>query len=166
MRNKINLVFQQGGVQRLVIAANIRTCINAVLKAEGVPVKCEINVLVTDDAGIREINKTSRHIDSATDVLSFPMFELAPGELPADWTEYEDPDTGLVPLGDMCISLERAIAQAKEFGHTTRREVGYLTIHSMLHLLGYDHLDEGPQKRQMRAREEAIASEIPGMSRD
>ena len=166
MRNKINLVFQQGGVQRLVIAANIRTCINAVLKAEGVPVKCEINVLVTDDAGIREINKTSRHIDSATDVLSFPMFELAPGELPADWTEYEDPETGMVPLGDMCISLERAMAQAKEFGHTTRREVGYLTIHSMLHLLGYDHLDEGPQKRQMRAREETIASEIPGMSRD
>ena len=166
MRNKINLVFQQGGLQRLVISANIRTCINAVLKAEGVTAKCEINVLVTDDAGIREINRTSRNIDSATDVLSFPMFELAPGELPADWTEYEDPNTGLVPLGDMCISLERAIAQAKEFGHTTRREVGYLTIHSMLHLLGYDHLDEGPQKRQMRAREEAIASEIPGMSRD
>ena len=166
MRNKINLVFQQGGLQRLVISANIRTCINAVLKAEGVTAKCEINVLVTDDAGIREINRTSRNIDSATDVLSFPMFELAPGELPADWTEYEDPDTGLVPLGDMCISLERAIAQAKEFGHTTRREVGYLTIHSLLHLLGYDHLDEGPQKRQMRAREEAIASEIPGMSRD
>lgn len=166
MRNKINLVFQQGGLQRLVISANIRTCINAVLKAEGVTAKCEINVMVTDDAGIREINRTSRNIDSATDVLSFPMFELAPGELPADWTEYEDPDTGLVPLGDMCISLERAIAQAKEFGHTTRREVGYLTIHSMLHLLGYDHLDEGPQKRQMRAREEAIASEIPGMSRD
>ncbi len=166
MRNKINLVFQQGGLQRLVISANIRTCINAVLKAEGVTAKCEINVLVTDDAGIREINRTSRNIDGATDVLSFPMFELAPGELPADWTEYEDPDTGLVPLGDMCISLERAIAQAKEFGHSTRREVGYLTIHSMLHLLGYDHLDEGPQKRQMRAREEAIASEIPGMSRD
>ena len=136
------------------------------LKAEGVTAKCEINVLVTDDAGIREINRTSRNIDSATDVLSFPMFELAPGELPADWTEYEDPDTGLVPLGDMCISLERAIAQAKEFGHTTRREVGYLTIHSMLHLLGYDHLDEGPQKRQMRAREEAIDAGIPGMQRD
>lgn len=165
MRNKINLVFQQGGLQRLVISANIRTCINAVLKAEGVTAKCEINVLVTDDAGIREINRTSRNIDSATDVLSFPMFELAPGELPEDWTPFQDPDTGLVPLGDMCISLERAVAQAQEFGHTTRREVGYLTIHSMLHLLGYDHLDEGPQKRQMRAREEAIASEIPGMSR-
>ena len=165
MRNKVNLVFQQGGLQRLVIAANIRTCINAVLKAEGVTAKCEINVLVTDDAGIQEINRTSRNIDKPTDVLSFPMFELSPGELPQDWSEYEDPDTGLVPLGDMCISLERAIAQAQEFGHTTRREVGYLTIHSMLHLLGYDHMDEGPQKRQMRAREEDIAAGIPGMSR-
>ena len=165
MRNKINLVFEDGGLKRLPIAANIKTCINAVLKKEGVPVKCEINVLVTDDKGIRTINRTARNIDKPTDVLSFPMFELAPGELPEDWTPFQDPDTGLVPLGDMCISLERAVAQAQEFGHTTRREVGYLTIHSMLHLLGYDHLDEGPQKRQMRAREEAIASEIPGMSR-
>lgn len=165
MRNKINLVFEDGGLKRLPIAANIKTCINSVLKQEGVPVKCEINVLVTDDKGIQTINRTARNIDKPTDVLSFPMFELAPGELPGDWTPFQDPDTGLVPLGDMCISLERAVAQAQEFGHTTRREVGYLTIHSMLHLLGYDHLDEGPQKRQMRAREEAIASEIPGMSR-
>ena len=165
MRNKINLVFEDGGLKRLPIAANIKTCINAVLKQEGVPVKCEINVLVTDDKGIRTINRTARNSDKPTDVLSFPMFELAPGELPGDWAPFQDPDTGLVPLGDMCISLERAVAQAQEFGHTTRREVGYLTIHSMLHLLGYDHLDEGPQKRQMRAREEAIASEIPGMSR-
>ena len=165
MRNKINLVFEDGGLKRVPIAANIKTCINAVLKQEGVPVKCEINVLVTDDKGIQTINRTARSIDKPTDVLSFPMFELAPGELPEDWTPFQDPDTGLVPLGDMCISLERAVAQAQEFGHTTRREVGYLTIHSMLHLLGYDHLDEGPQKRQMRAREEAIASEIPGMSR-
>lgn len=165
MRNKINLVFEDGGLKRLPIAANIKTCINAVLKKEGVPVKCEINVLVTDDKGIQTINRTARNIDKPTDVLSFPMFELAHGELPEDWTPFQDPDTGLVPLGDMCISLERAVAQAQEFGHTTRREVGYLTIHSMLHLLGYDHLDEGPQKRQMRAREEAIASEIPGMSR-
>lgn len=165
MRNKINLVFEDGGLKRLPIAANIKTCINAVLKQEGVPVKCEINVLVTDDKGIQTINRTARNIDKPTDVLSFPMFELAPGELPGDWTPFQDPDTGLVPLGDMCISLERAVAQAQEFGHTTRREVGYLTIHSMLHLLGYDHLDEGPQKRQMRAREETIASEIPGMSR-
>ena len=76
-----------------------------------------------------------------------------------------EPGTGMCPLGDMCISLERAVAQATEFGHSTRREVGYLTIHSMLHLLGYDLLDEGEMKRQMRAREEAIAGMIPGMSR-
>ena len=77
-----------------------------------------------------------------------------------------DPETDMCPLGDMAISFERATNQAKEFGHSTRREVGYLTIHSMLHLLGYDHLDEGPQKKQMRGREEAIASSIPGMKRD
>ena len=70
-----------------------------------------------------------------------------------------------MPLGDMCISLERARQQAKEFGHSVKREVGYLTIHSVLHLLGYDHLDEGPMKKQMREREEAIASSIPGMTR-
>ena len=166
MKNKINLVFESSLFQKLVIGANIRTCINATLKAEGITIPCEINVLVTDDAGIQTINKASRSIDKPTDVLSFPMFNLTAGAPPQDWGEYIDPGTGLCPLGDMCISLERAIAQAKEFGHSTKREVGYLTIHSMLHLLGYDHLDEGEQKRQMRSREEAIASQIPGMQRD
>ena len=93
------------------------------------------------------------------------MFSLEPGNPPADWSDYLDVETGLCPLGDMCISLERAVAQAKEFGHSVKREVGYLTIHSVLHLLGYDHLDEGPQKKLMRQREEAIAAKIPGMNR-
>lgn len=166
MRHKINLVFEQLSLQKFIIRSNIRKCIHQTLNAEGITVPCEINVLVTDDAGIQIINKESRELDKPTDVLSFPMFQLTPGQLPADWSEYQDPATGLVPLGDMCISLERAVAQAQEFGHSVRREVGYLTIHSMLHLLGYDHLDEGAQKRQMRGREEAIASSIPGMSRD
>ena len=166
MKHKINLVFEQLSLQKFVISANIRKCIQATLNAEGVNVKCEINVLVTDDAGIRIINKESRDLDKATDVLSFPMFQLNAGNPPVDWEEYTDPESGLVPLGDMCISLERAMLQAKEFGHSVKREVGYLTIHSMLHLLGYDHLDEGEMKRQMRAREEAIAAMIPGMSRD
>lgn len=166
MRHKINLVFEQLSLQKFTIAANIRKCIQQTLNAEGVDVRCEINVLVTDDAGIRIINRESRDLDKPTDVLSFPMFQLEAGNLPADWTEYMDPASGLVPLGDMCISLERAVAQAQEFGHSTRREVGYLTIHSMLHLLGYDHLDEGEQKRLMRGREEAIAASIPGMGRD
>ena len=165
MRNKINLVFEGNLIQKLMIGGNIRNCIRETLKAEGITVPCEINVLVTNDAGIQVINKTSRNIDMPTDVLSFPMFDLKAGEPPQDWQEYIDPGTGLCPLGDMCISLERAEAQAKEFGHSAKREVGYLTIHSMLHLLGYDHLDEGEQKRQMRSREEAIASQIPGMQR-
>ena len=166
MRHKINLVFEQLSLQKFAISYNIRKCIQETLKAEGIEVRCEINVLVTDDAGIRIINRESRNLDKSTDVLSFPMFQLEAGNPPADWAEYQDPASGLVPLGDMCISLERAVAQAREFGHSVRREVGYLTIHSMLHLLGYDHLDEGPQKKQMRSREEAIASTISGMTRD
>ena len=166
MRHKINIVFEQLSLQTLVIKSIIRKCIHATLDAERIAVPCEINVLVTDDAGIQIVNRESRELDKPTDVLSFPMFQLEPGNPPMDWTEYQDPATGLVPLGDMCISLERAVAQAQEFGHSTRREVGYLTIHSMLHLLGYDHLDEAEMKKQMRGREEAIAASIPNMTRD
>jgi probable rRNA maturation factor len=149
-----------------MVSSVISKCIEATLAAEGIDVPCEINVMVTNDKGIHAVNLASRNIDRPTDVLSFPMFELEPGNPPEDWEEYLDFETELCPLGDMCISLERAVAQAKEFGHSVRREVGYLTIHSMLHLLGYDHLDEGPMKAQMRAREEAIAATIPGMKRD
>ena len=163
--NKINLTYDVFTLQQPLVSAIIKKCIDTTLSAEGVTADCEINVLVTNDNGIHAINKASRNIDRPTDVLSFPMFQLEAGNPPKDWEEYRDPETGLVPLGDMCISLERAVAQAKEFGHSTKREVGYLTIHSMLHLLGYDHLDEGPQKAQMRAREEAIAASIPGMKR-
>lgn len=166
MRHKINLVFEQLSIQRFVIGNIIKKCIYAALDAERIAVPCEINVLVTDDAGIQIINRESRQLDKPTDVLSFPMFQLEPGNPPADWREYQDPATGLVPLGDMCISLQRAVAQAQEFGHSARREVGYLTIHSVLHLLGYDHLDEGPMKKQMRRREEAIAASIPNMTRE
>ena len=164
-RIKINMTFECLTWRQPLISSVIQKCVGATLAAEGISAPCEINVLVTNDRGIHAINLASREIDRPTDVLSFPMFNLEAGNPPDDWEEYLDPGTGMCPLGDMCISLERAIAQAKEFGHTTRREVGYLTIHSMLHLLGYDHLDEGPQKKQMREREEAIAATIPGMSR-
>ena len=163
---KINITYDKPSVLNVPVTRNIRRCIEATLAAEGITAPMEINVLITDDEGIHAINLASRKIDRPTDVLSFPMFELEAGNPPTDWTAYLDPGTGACPLGDMAISLERAKAQAKEFGHSVKREVGYLTIHSMLHLLGYDHLDEGPQKRQMRAREEAIASTIEGMSRD
>lgn len=163
--NRINISFTTFTLKQIPITAIIRQAVQEVLKQENITVDCELNVLVTDDNGIRAINQASRSIDKPTDVLSFPMFQFVAGEYPEDWSEYVDPETGLCPLGDMAISLERAISQAKEFGHSTRREVGYLTIHSMLHLLGYDHLDEGPQKAKMRQREEAIASLIPRMKR-
>ena len=166
MNHKIKIVFEELSLQQFVIKSIIRKCINATLDAERIAVPCEINVLVTNDAGIQIVNRESRDLDKPTDVLSFPMFQLEPGNPPTDWVDYQDPASGLVPLGDMCISLERAVAQAQEFGHSTRREVGYLTIHSMLHLLGYDHLDEGPMKKQMRGREEQIAASIPKMTRD
>ena len=161
----VNLTFDCLTLHRLSAASVIKQCIEATLLQEKVDIPCEINVLMTDDRGIHQINKASRDIDRATDVLSFPMFELTPGALPEDWSAYMDPETHLCPLGDMAISLERAIAQAKEYGHSVRREVGYLTIHSMLHLLGYDHLDEGPQKAQMRQREETIAATVRGLNR-
>ncbi|MBQ7098317.1 MAG: rRNA maturation RNase YbeY [Oscillospiraceae bacterium] len=163
---KLNLTYEKPSLLNVPVTRNIRRCVEATLDAEGITALCEINILITDDVGIHGINKAARNIDRPTDVLSFPMFELVPGNPPADWSGYLDPGTNAVPLGDMVISLERARAQAKEFGHSVKREVGYLTIHSMLHLLGYDHLDEGEMKRQMRAREEAIASTIEGMSRE
>ena len=162
---KINLTFDVLTLRQIAVTSVIQKCVEATLKAEGVTVPCEINVFVTNDSGIQAINKASRNLDKPTDVLSFPMFQLEAGQLPEDWDEFLDPETDMCPLGDMAISLERAVAQAKEFGHSVRREIGYLTIHSMLHLLGYDHLDEGPMKAQMRQREEAIAATIPGMTR-
>ena len=136
----------------------LRQVIPAALEAEGVTVPWEVDVLFTDDEGIHQINLEQREVDRPTDVLSFPMFDLQPGEHPTE--EDADPGTGLVPLGDMVISLERAKAQGEEYGHGTRREVAYLAVHSVLHLLGYDHMDEGPMKAQMRAREEAILEQL------
>ena len=148
------------GFRNLILAAKLRKYISAALEAQQVPVACEINVLVTDDPTIQALNQANRQIDKSTDVLSFPMFDLIAGELPESWEEYMDPDTGRVPLGDMAISMDHAKAQAKEYGHSVNREVGYLTVHSILHLLGYDHVDEGPMKQQMREREEVILSSL------
>ena len=138
--------------------ALIRRTIRTALSAEGVTLPCEVDVLLTDDDGIHQINRDMRQVDRPTDVLSFPEFELTPGELPG--AEDADPGTGLVPLGDMGLSMERVQAQAKEYGHSNRRELAYLVVHSVLHLLGYDHLDEGPMKAQMREREESIMAEL------
>ena len=145
-------------------AGLLRETISAARAAEGVAVPCEVDVLLTDDEGIHQINLEQRGVDAPTDVLSFPMFEFAPGQPPAEEAEI-DPETGLLPLGDMVVSMERARAQGEEYGHGTKRELAYLAVHSVLHLLGYDHMDDGPQKARMRAREEAILNQL-GITRE
>ena len=161
-RNRIVITADVPGAASERRCALIRKVIRTALAAEGVTVPCEVNVLLTDDGGIHQINLEMRDVDRATDVLSFPMFEFTPGQPPTEETAGDllDYATGLLPLGDMAISVEHVTAQAKEYGHTARRELAYLVTHSVLHLLGYDHLDEGEQKRQMRAREEAILAEL------
>ena len=137
--------------------------ISASLDYMNCPYEAQVNLLITNNEEIHQINLEQREVDCPTDVLSFPMYELEPGEHPDEMDA--DPETGLIPLGDMVISLERAEEQAKEFGHSVEREVCYLTVHSVLHLLGYDHMDEGPMKAQMREREEAILGTL-GITRE
>ena len=136
-------------------AGLIKKAINMALDAEGIDVPCIISVMLTDDEGIQTVNREFRGVDRATDVLSFPMNELVPGEFDEELCEH-DMDSGAVLLGDMMISIPRCEEQGEEFGHGYKREIMYLTVHSVLHLLGYDHIDEGEMKAQMRAREKAI----------
>lgn len=140
------------------LEALLEQVIPAALEAEGVELPCEINVLLTDDAGIRAINLDQRGVDAPTDVLSFPMFDFQPGDKPTE--EDADPGSHLVPLGDMVLNLDRVKSQGEEYGHGPRRECAYLAVHSILHLLGYDHMDDGPMKAQMREREEAILGRL------
>ncbi len=156
MKHQISVHSDIPHINTPTLTAHIKRCIRGALAQEGVRIPCEINVLLTDNQGIREINRELRDVDRETDVLSFPMFEFTPGEFPEDVTALLDPGSDLLPLGDMVLSVEKIKSQAEEFGHSQEREIGYLTVHSVLHLLGYDHLDEGPMKKQMRAREDAI----------
>jgi len=113
----------------------------------------EVSILITDDEGIHEINRETREVDSPTDVLSFPILEFDEDGVMIE--ESGDYDGDLLLLGDIVLSLERAKAQAEEYGHTLQREVGFLTVHSTLHLLGFDHMEE-PYTSVMRAREKEI----------
>ena len=136
-------------------AALIRKAVEKALAAEKIEVPCLISVMLTDAEGIHRVNREFRGVDRETDVLSFPLNELTPGAFDPELCE-QDWETGAVMLGDMMISSPACEKQGEEFGHGFDREIQYLTVHSVLHLLGYDHVDEGEQKRQMRAREKAI----------
>ena len=126
----------------------IRTACVATLKSEAFRQSAEIDVSVVDDEQIKEINRDCRGIDKATDVLSFPLGDN--GEFDAN------PSTGALMLGDVVLSAEHAVAQGELFGHGAEREIAYLTVHSVLHLLGYDHVHSPAEKANMRAHEEAV----------
>ena len=155
MEHEIYISREKSGLGHNESAAYIKKAVNMALDAEGVDVPCIISVMLTDDEGIHYVNREFRSVDRPTDVLSFPMNELVPGEFDAELCE-RDMDTGAVLLGDMMISIPRCEAQGEEFGHGYKWELMYLTVHSVLHLLGYDHVDEAEMKAEMRKREKAI----------
>lgn len=144
--NKQKTVKIPTGIRMLV-----RRCCNAVLQLEKFEGPAEISVTFTDNTGIRELNRQYRDKDIETDVLSFPMGENGVYDI--------DPETGAKILGDIVISMEKARDQAQLFDHSFQREVGYLTAHSMLHLLGYDHV-ENLEKVRMREKEELIMEQL------
>jgi probable rRNA maturation factor len=135
----------------------VRRCCNASLVAENFSGSAEVNVTFVDDAQIKELNAQYRKIDLATDVLSFPMGEGGKFDL--------DPDTGAYVLGDVVISLEHAAAQAQKYSHSLQREVAFLTVHSMLHILGYDHVNGGVEAMRMHEREDVIMAAL-GLEHD
>ncbi len=146
----------------------VRDIIEGSLDFLDCPYECEINVIFTDDEGICEINKQYRNIDAPTDVLSFPLVDYdRPGsfdELENFPLEYFNQDTGELMLGDIILNVNRIKKQAQEYGHTRRREVAFLTAHSMLHLAGYDHIDDS-ERIIMEELQEKILT-LKGYTRD
>ena len=137
------------------LRALLRDCCCAIVAIEDADSLFEVNIIFHDDPSIKEINLKYRNIDSSTDVLSFPMSDGKIFDI--------NPETGRKMLGDILISADHAFAQADEYGHSTQREFAYLTVHAMLHLFAYDHMNE-QDKRIMRKKEEAILGQL-GLTR-
>lgn len=163
MNHQIRIGFSTEVENEDEVRALVEKCARNVLSRENVDFPAEIDITVVDADTIREMNAEYRSKDSVTDVLSFPMYEFHNGE-PREELD-EEPDTGCVMLGDMILCYTRACEQAKEFGHSAARECGYLTTHSMLHLLGYDHERNDEDTRLMRSKEEEYMNAI-GLTRD
>ena len=145
--------------QEITLSSDLDSLINSavlsVLDCEKFSDDAEVNVTLVDGEKIKALNNEFRNIDKETDVLSFPLGE--------DGVYDINPENGAFMLGDVVISVDRALKQAEEFGHSIEREIAYLTVHSVLHLLGFDHIDEGENKKIMRAKEEA-ALEVIGLN--
>ena len=153
MSAKVNIVTKQKSI-KLPVGTKllIRKSCNATLQYEGFEESAEVDVSLVDDAMIHQINKEHRNIDSPTDVLSFPLGENGVYD--------QNPQTGVYMLGDIVISVDTATRQADLYGHGLEREIAFLTVHSMLHLLGYDHVNGGLEQEIMREKEEAILDSL------
>jgi len=154
MKHRILFTHDKGFGGRELQTA-VKKAVLTALDAEQVDIPCEVSVYFTGDEEIHRLNREFREVDRPTDVLSFPMQELTPGDFDPDEEEI-DPESGRLPLGDVILSCETASRQAEELGHSAIREMAYLSVHSILHLLGYDHVDEAEMKKQMRGREKVI----------
>ncbi|MCQ2405721.1 MAG: rRNA maturation RNase YbeY [Oscillospiraceae bacterium] len=154
MRHSIDVQLESETILYRRATRLIKKALPVALRARGVNLPCQIDVLLTDNEGIRVINLDRRGVDKVTDVLSFPYNNLREDEFDPNDCEI-DPETGNVLLGSMVLSVPRCESQAEEYGTGFAREISYLAVHSLLHLLGYDHLDEGERKRLMRQREKA-----------
>lgn len=162
MKHKVYVKRQRQGLGEKGITSLCRRAIKATLQEEGITVPIQISVLVSDDKGIQEINREYRNKDAATDVISFPTATYIPGSFRAK-EEDIDAETECLHLGDIILSSERAVAQAKEYGHDMTREIAFLMVHATLHLLGYNH-EKPEDQAQMRLREEKILSSL-GLTR-
>ena len=159
---------------RLNIPAEKVICqvVDMAAQLESFPVAFQVNVTLTDNDGIWQINREYRNVDRPTDVLSFPMLQYpAAGDFSQVVTQkeespqdYVDPETGLLNLGDIVISLEKVKEQADEYGHSEKRELAFLTAHSMMHLFGYDHMEDD-ERVVMEAHQEAVLEKL-GITRD
>lgn len=130
----------------------VRRACHAALLAEGIEDPCEVDVSFVDDEQIRQMNHDYRNLDVSTDVLSFPMGEKGQFDV--------NPETGMFLLGDIVISVDHAVSQSELYGHSLQREIAFLTVHSMLHLLGYDHVNGGLEETIMREKQDQILDEL------
>lgn len=155
----ISIEYEAGKKLDLPYEEIIRDIVLASLDYEECPYEAEVNVILTDNEAIRSINKEYREIDAPTDVLSFPLVDY---EKPSDFDhveesveDYFNPETGELMLGDIVISVDKVEEQAEKYGHSKNRELAFLTAHSMLHLCGYDHMEDG-EREQMEERQRKI----------
>jgi probable rRNA maturation factor len=141
----------------------ITTVVEKAIELENCPYETELNVILTDDMAIREINRNYRDLDKVTDVLSFPLIDYTAAadfsHLEEKEEDYFNPETGELLLGDIIISVEKVTDQAKEYGHSKERELAFLTAHSMMHLFGYDHMEED-ERRLMEERQRKVLEEL------